>query len=112
MKCRDCGFIDNSQWGVDKCPDCKSDDWIDMHDKVKKKKPKKKASKKFIVTMEFEDERLAGEFGAYWLDGGGEQGFLCYDEDGEKCFYTRTEWDHNVDLIKTFKVFRTEDEAD
>lgn len=24
-KCADCGWIDTTAWGLDKCPDCKSD---------------------------------------------------------------------------------------
>ena len=62
-------------------------------------------NKKFIVELEFEDEKLAGEFGAYWLDGGGEQQFLCYDENGEECFYTNTEWDFKKYKNKTIKKF-------
>ena len=37
MKCRDCGFIDNTVHGLDKCPDCKSDDWVE----IKRATPKK-----------------------------------------------------------------------
>ena len=61
--------------------------------------------KKFIVEMEFEDEKLAGEFGAYWLDAGGCDNFLCYDDNGEECFHTETKWDHKKFKNKTINKF-------
>jgi len=68
-------------------------------------------SKKFIVELEFEDEMLAGDFGAYWLDGGGCDGFYAYDENSEECFYTDTDWitpKTKTQTIKKFKITRSD----
>lgn len=64
--------------------------------------------KKFIIEMEFEDEKLAGEFVAYWLDGGGSDSFLCYDDEGKDAFYTKTQWDWKKYKGKTIKKFTIE----
>lgn len=35
-KCGDCGWKDNTDFGVDKCPNCRSDNWVKIKKKTKK----------------------------------------------------------------------------
>lgn len=30
IKCGDCGWVDKTTYGVDKCSNCKSDDWVEV----------------------------------------------------------------------------------